>query len=108
MILAGQAYDYDCSWEILLTFDEQFMIDYFNSHRAGNQKEVDTMRGLTIYGDKTIWLLRGYELDRPKHGLGCTIIWHEILHAYGYEHGEMKMCDWKPKQKPNSWSVIIP
>jgi hypothetical protein len=44
--------------------------------------------GCYRYADESIWILNGWEDNRTK--LGCSILWHEILHGQGLSHGEME------------------
>lgn len=90
VLLGGHAVDYDCSWEILFV-EFPGMMDYLyvTFGDETEPKEGHKILGLTVYSTKTIYLLRGYEGQETI--LGCTVLWHEVLHARGYSHEEMPL-----------------
>ncbi len=108
MLVGGGVFDYDCDWKLVFIDDQQNLQNIFNHYKAPRQDEADeTLRGITLHNFKTIYLMRGHEASWTM--LGCTLLWHEMLHAMGFEHEEMPLCKHKPRQeKPNSWTVAIP
>ncbi len=54
--------------------------------------------GCYRHSDESIWILKGWEGKPTK--LGCSILWHEILHGQGLDHGKMK-------QKHDNWVCAI-
>jgi len=89
VIFGGETVDYDCSWNIVFV-EFQGMMKYLHEFYGGDEdKRRHNLHGLAAYSVKTIYLWKGYEGDYAM--TGCTVLWHEILHAYGVSEEEMPL-----------------
>lgn len=83
---------YDCSWQIyLLDTHEQFGqaegIDYTKILSHWQENDVDGVTDMTM---KNIYILK-YRISFYQ-SIGCTTLWHEIQHAWGYMEERIPLC----------------
>ncbi len=68
------------------------MSDIWNNNTQNEPLEENfLLQGITQRDNHKIYTLKGHEDTRVQ--LGCNVLWHEILHAMGYEHEEMSLCN---------------
>jgi len=89
---------YDTAWQ-LEVFPEGKLDDYHKYCNSGTG-------GCTLMEQKKIWVYEPHMNGVPWYG-GTTILWHELLHARGLDHNQIK------QQYPNPsvndyWNNYIP
>lgn len=94
-ILTPMYEDYYCDIEIFLipSLNEMQHIWY---QETGNVTRSDTLRGIHVYlpsyEKHVIWILQGH--DGEYSSRGCTVLWHELLHVFGFTNTDMPFCSW--------------
>ncbi len=87
--------DYYCEISIFLipSLNE---LQYIWYEETGNVTRSDTLRGIYTWMPKydrhVIWILEGHDGEYSRYG--CTVLWHELLHVYGYTNKDMPICWW--------------
>lgn len=65
-----------------------YIVDVFPD-KVLNHPNFNKDTSVAAIWDDTIWILTGHLKDSPRHG-GCTMLWHEILHAKFWSHDDMR------------------
>lgn len=80
---------YACNWTINYVYSLQDLPDETYGLLKEGWEEKGTV-GFADYTLKQIYIeAHAANFWQP---LGCTTLWHEILHAWGYMHEEMSLC----------------
>ena len=95
---------YDCEWQIVIAkYQENIDFLWYAVKGQGSDHPIS---GMILYHSKVVVILE--EKMTAWNPLGCTILWHEILHAWGYSEETIPKCTWQPKSTKTTWQVIIP
>jgi len=89
---------YTCNINIYLVSQAE-LVRLWEDNAKPDDEDHSEMRGmhlwLPVYNRHLIYIVEesitGYTM------LGCTVLWHELLHARGFDHEEMPLCKWKPR-----------
>ena len=113
---------YDCDWQIHIVEDRHEFELYYKNQMAfmpeniqsEKLEDISRLAGFAVKQvNQASYKYQKIFIHEPKMNsytmLGCSILWHEILHAWGFDHEEMSLCSYKPPQKViGTWSVAIP
>jgi len=105
-IISPMYEDYHCNVDIQFLDSQNAMKYHWWLSTGQPYGKDDNIRGLHTYNGthSKIYILTGH--DGEYASMGCTVLWHELLHAYGYDHDipkldykaqrQMPYCNWSP------------
>ncbi len=90
--------DVYCDIEIFIIESQNEMKHIWYQETGNVTAKDNTIKGMHVYLPKyekrIIWIWEGHHGDYTF--LGCTVLWHELLHAQGFDHDTMQRCSWRP------------
>lgn len=90
---------YDCTWQIILIETQPLLIETWKSFQPELELKDDGkwLLGFESNRFKSIWIWKlSGKIYNEK---GCSVLWHEILHAWGYTEEQIPLCSWNPGVK---------
>ena len=91
--------NYQCNIEIYFVESEEEIEDQYYKETGKKVEGENHLRGfhvwLPVYDVHIIKIVEGQAGYFAS--LGCNVLWHELQHARGFSHDEMKVCPRMPR-----------